>query len=393
MNHSNSDQSVPLWKLSIVLIAAIALTVFVLKGGTKNKETTVETPIEEVAAPDLEKLFAVPALVKEGEFLIFGTNRPELEVALSGKFDRMPIGKGKCAFCHIFVEGHNPAVRCPDIRGIEKRSHDRPKEARYLMFSEKFADEPEPVSGFKPKAKTGGQYILESMYCPSCYVVEGFGVPGTDDLSSKMPVMHHMPYLLSDYDMIAVTAYLQTMDTPGNYSKVTAPQDWQNYFKKDLPLPDGSPKVFASIESLAETEKLIAPIEGIIEKNGCFVCHKIPGIEIAKTGLIGPILALKSTAARRLASPEYQQAVSEGRAKATTEREYVMESILNPTAFILPGFGHGDGMPSDYARKMTLGDVDKVVTYLLTIDETMVEKEDLLSPVGIDDRTEAGHEE
>ncbi len=222
------------------------------------------------------------------------------------------------------------------------------------------------------------------MYYPNCYVVEGFGIPGSNDLSSEMPVMNHMPYMLSDYDMIAVTAYLQAKDAPGNFSKITASEDWQNYFKKERPLPDGSPKVFASIESLAESEKLLDPVDLIIEKNGCLVCHKIPGIETATTGLIGPILAMKSTAARRLSSPEYRNAVSEGRAKATTEREYVMESILDPAAFTLPGFGDGEGMPSDYARKMTLGDLEKVVTFLLTIDETMVEKEDLLSPVGLD---------
>ncbi len=387
MSRSNSEQSVPMWQLSIVIILAIGLTGIVIKGLNRTTGKTAKTLVEaEEAPPSLEELYDVPALVKEGEFIIFGTNRPELEISLSGKFDRMPIGKGKCAFCHIFVEGHN-TDRCPDIRGIEKRSHDRPKEDRYKLFTEKLSESPEPVSGFKPKATTGGQYILESMYCPSCYVVEGFGTPGSQDFSSKMPVMHHMPYLMSDYDMIATTAYLQSMDTPGDYSRVTAAKDWQDYFDQELPLPDNSPKIFASIESLAETEKLVAPLEGVIEKNGCFVCHKIPGIPIAKTGLIGPVLTMKSTAARRLASPEYQKAVSEGRAKATSEREYVKESILNPTAYIVPGFGKGEGMPTDYARKMTLGDLEKVVDFLLTIDENKAEKESLLSPVGLDDKT------
>ncbi|MFQ5598053.1 MAG: hypothetical protein ACE5GK_08385, partial [Nitrospiria bacterium] len=136
MNRSNSGQSVPMWKLTFVLIAAIVLTTVVLKGGRNTKEKKVETPTERMAMPDLEKIFSAQTLVSEGEFVIFGTNRPELEISLSGKFDRMPIGKGKCAFCHLFVEGHKQD-RCPDLRGLEQRSHARPQEDRYKMFKAK----------------------------------------------------------------------------------------------------------------------------------------------------------------------------------------------------------------------------------------------------------------
>jgi len=387
MSNPFYEQSVPKWKLALVLITAIILTVFVFKGARKTLKKGVKMQIEQEAPPDLEKLFSAATLVTEGEFVIFGTNRPTLEIALSGKIDRMPIGKGKCAFCHLFVEGHKQD-RCPDLRGLEARSRGRTQDTRYKMFSEKYAETPEPVSGLKAKAGTGGEYIIESIYCPDCYVVEGFGIPGSNDLKSEMPVMNHLPYELSDYEIIAVASYLQAKDTPGDFSKVTAKEDWQNYFKKELPLPDDSPKVFASIESLSETEKLTDSLEGIIEKTGCFVCHRIPGLSIARTGLIGPILAMKSTAALHLASPEYQKAVSEGRAKATTEREYVEESILDPAAFILPGFREGDGMPSDYSRKLTIGELEKLVTFLLTIDEAMIEKEALLSPVGLGDNPE-----
>jgi len=401
MNRPNPKQSAPIWKLALVLILAVGLTIIVLKGPdntsersttppkVENPQKTVDVPIVEEASIDLEKIFSAKTLVEEGEFAIFGTNRPELEISLAGNFDRMPIGKGKCAFCHLFVEGHNQD-RCPDLRGLEVRSHQRPQEARYKMFSAKYATRAEDVSGLKPKATTGGEYILESIYCPNCYVVEEFAIPGSDGLLSEMPVMNHMPFELSDYEMIAVASYLQAKDTPGDFSKVTAKEDWQNYFNKKLPLPGDSPKVFASIESLAETEKLTNPVEVIIEKNNCFVCHKIPGIPIAKTGVLGPILALKTNAAIRLASPEYQRAVAEGRAKATTEREFVMESILHPEVFMLPGFRDGDGMPTDYSMKMTIGDVQKLVSFLLTIDTTMITKEDLSAPVGLDELDEPG---
>lgn len=375
MNASNPDQSVPKWKLAFVLIAAIGLTVFVLKGGRKTLEKRVETPIEEKSSIDLVKLFSAETLVSEGQFIIFGTDKPELEVSPTGVFDRMPIGKGKCAHCHRFVEGQGEKQsRGPDLRGLEQRSHGRTKEARYKVFLKKYSEAPEPDSGLKAKARTGGQYIIESIYCPNCYVVDGFGIPGSDGLKSEMPVMNHLPYQLSDYQVIAVVSYLQTKDTPGNFSKVTAVEDWQNYFKKELPLPDNSPKIFASSAGLTETEKLTDTVEEVIKKNGCAVCHKIPGIAFAQTGLMGPILAMQSASALHLSSPGYQKAVSSGRAKATTAREYVRESILNPSAFILPGFQSPSGMPSDYGTKMTLGDLDKLITFLLTIDESMIEK-------------------
>ncbi len=380
MKGSNSDQSVPIWKLVLVFIVVVGLTVVVFKGPRTSKEQKVAIPVEEKAPLDLEQLFSAETLVSEGEFIIFGRHQPVMETSPSGKFDRMPIGKGKCAHCHIFVEGQRQNIG-PSLIGLEERSHTRPQEARYKMFSEEYAKNPEPISGLKASATTGGEYILESIYCPSCYVVEGFAVPESDGFVSKMPVMNHMPYQLSDYEIIAIVSYLQASASPGDFSKVTAVDDWKNYFKKELPLPEDSPKVFASSVGLAVTEKRTDSIEAVIKKNGCSVCHNIPGIKIAQTAFIGPILTMKSTAPRRLVSKEYQQAVLEGRAKAMTNREYVKESILNPAAFIIPGFRAGDGMPSDYSQKLTLGDLDKLINFLLTIDETMIKKEDRSAPL------------
>jgi len=397
------NQSAPAWKLLLVFVVAIGLTVIVLKGGNDvdpKKEPVapeIEAAQQEAATPvspkksiETEDIYAPATLISEGRFAIFGTHHLELEISLSGKFDRMPIGKGKCAYCHLFVEGHKQD-RCPDLRGIEKRSHERIKENRYKMFTEKFATTPESVSGLKSKATSGGEYILESIYCPNCYVVEGFGIEGSDDLLSEMPVMSHMPYKMTDYEMISVASYLQSMDTPEDFSKITAPEDWRNYFNKKLPPRLESPKVFASVETLAETEKLTDSVEEIIEKGHCFVCHKIPGIPFARIGVIAPVLTMKTTAALRLASPEYQQAVAEGPAKATTPREYVMESILHPAAFILPGFEDDDGMPGNYRQKLTIGDLQKLVNFLLTIDKETAEKDGLTNRMGIGDPVERGH--
>src|SRR6202007_2903444 len=76
----------------------------------------------------------------------------------------------------------------------------------------------------------------------------------------------------------------------------------------------------------------------IVQKMTCFICHQIPGVPLAKTGVIGPLLIEKTNAPKRIASPEYQAMVKAGKAHAKTPKEYVMESIVNPNAFIVHGF-------------------------------------------------------
>ena len=41
------------------------------------------------------------------------------------------IGKGQCPLCHTFDPGDNIG-RCPNLFGVEERSHTRIKEDRYL---------------------------------------------------------------------------------------------------------------------------------------------------------------------------------------------------------------------------------------------------------------------
>jgi len=305
-------------------------------------------------------------LVAAGKRTIFGTDTPTLNTR-----GRMPVGKGQCAFCHVFV-AEQKSDRCPDLRQVEARSHLRMKEPRYEMFSEKYRRAAEPRSKIRPHAKTGGEYLIESLYCPSCYVVEGYGKEGSKDVESKMPLVNEMPMSLSDYQMLSVVAYLQVKDDPGDYSKVTAKEDWERYFGKKAPLPIKEVSFALPEEQVAKTALIEDTPEEMIEKMGCFVCHKVPRVPIATIGVIGPVLTLKTHAALRIQSPEYQLALKEGRAHATTPKEYVIESILQPGAFIVPEFR--DRMLGDYERKFTVGALEKLADFLLTLDETMVEK-------------------
>ena len=67
----------------------------------------------------------------------------------------------------------------------------------------------------------GEDYLRESIMCPSCYVVKGYGKAG--DKVSPMPVIVKPPISLSPIEANAVIAWLQSKDTPGEFSKVTVP--------------------------------------------------------------------------------------------------------------------------------------------------------------------------
>lgn len=110
--------------------------------------------------------------------------------------------------------------------------------------------------------------------------------------------------------------------------------------------------------------------EQIIVTMGCGVCHQIPGVAAAQSGTEGPLLIAAETAARRLASAEYRRALTSGRAGAATPSDYLVESILRPSAFIVPGFeqrGRPDvsAMPDHFGSAFTPAGLERLVEYLL----------------------------
>ena len=100
------------------------------------------------------------------------------------------------------------------------------------------------------------------------------------------------------------------------------------------------------------------PIDTLFRQSGCPVCHTIQGIPGAK-GREGPRLLLWNTAAQRLADPKYA-------GTAETEWEYVVESILEPGAYVVPGYPDRV-MPRWYGKKLSAGALAKIATYLLGV--------------------------
>lgn len=319
--------------------------------------------------------FSPERLVDLGERVLFGNNNPQFD-ANQG----LPVGRGQCPACHVLLEGQRPN-RFPRLIGVMARAGERIREERYQKFARKYAEAGEPKTGIRPHAKTAGEYVIESIYCPSCYVVEGLGVQETADTVSMMPIIPRPEIGLSDYEMVAVVSYLQAADAQGDLSKVTAKQDWENYFGKKLTLPEGAeekPLSVAAPQDLSKVGLSKEPPDVIIEKLACYVCHKIPTVRIAQVGMIGPALILKTTAEKRIQSPEYQRALQEGRARATTPKEYVIESILNPSGFIVPGFD--DAMPKNFKERLTFGAVENLAEFLLTLDEEAMKNQFQSSP-------------
>ena len=97
------------------------------------------------------------------------------------------------------------------------------------------------------------------------------------------------------------------------------------------------------------------PIDQLFIQSGCAVCHTIPGIEAAK-GREGPRLVLGINGPKRLADPNYK-------GTATTVQEYIMESILTPGAYVVPGYPDRV-MPRWYGQKLNAKAVDRIASYL-----------------------------
>ncbi|MBC8285999.1 MAG: cytochrome C [Nitrospinae bacterium] len=334
-------------------------TVSVLLAGYTNwlpQQRSDPPPKEAAVVGDL----TMEEFAEMGRVIIFGAKQ------VAGQ---KSIGKGQCPLCHGFDPADHMG-RCPNLFGVEKRSHDRVKEDRYATSPIPIG-ETEPAAGIVkgkwdqipeeyrrqhgPDELVGEDYIRESLMCPTCYVVEGFG--GSGDTKSPMPVIVKPPISLSRVEVNAVIAYLQSKDTPGEFGAVTVP----------LPQDDAGNTGGAPVaeESSDEDAPLFVTgkedIQAMINKLGCPLCHTIPGVEGA-VGELGPKLHEKINAPNRIKDPNYK-------GKATNTKEYVRESILNPGAYVVfneeAGESYPDGlMPTSFGEQLSVAALDKLVDFI-----------------------------
>ncbi|MCG7879597.1 MAG: c-type cytochrome [Candidatus Thiodiazotropha taylori] len=215
--------------------------------------------------------------------------------------------KGTCTLCHKPA----PLGRAPDIQGADMVS----------LINERLAD-----ANYQGEAKDAAGYLLESMIEPGRYVVPTWGKKGTNDTESPMPAVDKAPIELSSIEMDAIIAYLQAKD--GNEVTVS------------LPSPEEAESV-AGAEAIASgSAALPTPAATAEEALGKFACSSCHALDSADT-LVGPGL------------------VDIG---ARLSKEEIRQSIIDPNAVIAEGFPAA--MPADLAEKMTVKELELLVTYL-----------------------------
>lgn len=96
---------------------------------------------------------------------------------------------------------------------------------------------------------------------------------------------------------------------------------------------------------------------GRTDAPGCITCHSTePGVR-----KVGPSHAgLAGRAAERIRSPDYT-------GTAQSAEQYLRESIVQPNAFVVPGYA-ADVMFQRYEAVLTPGQIDDLVAFLMTLD-------------------------
>ncbi|MBA1333231.1 cytochrome C [Candidatus Endoriftia persephone str. Guaymas] len=215
------------------------------------------------------------------------------------------MNKGTCTLCHKPA----PLGRAPDIQGMDMVS----------ISAKRLADE-----RYQGEAKDAAGYILESMLEPSKFVVAGWGKKGSNDTVSPMPHIDKPPIQLSAMEIDAVIAYLQAKD--GNEVTVSLP----------------SPEAAAEVAAAAPAAGGAAPAPAVtaekaLGKYACSSCHAMDSEDV----LVGPGL---------------------GTIGARLSEAGIRQSIVDPAAVIVEGFP--PAMPPDFAEKMTVKELQMIVTFL-----------------------------
>jgi cytochrome c2 len=300
--------------------------------------------------PPDPSILTVQQLADEGEKIIFGG------IGLS----RMQgaIGKGQCPLCHGFNEGYL-SERAPNLFGVVARAKQRLEDPRYHkgkpLDRDTVQKEAVPGSG---TAETVQEYIAESHVCPSCYVVAGYGVKGTNDRESGMAKVNKPPISLTlpELAMVDTWFYVREGIEPPSYAEIV--KAYEKFIpeadRKAMAQDNGSTQKPAPIVSGRDS------VEQIFSQAKCVLCHTIPGISGA-VGVIGPKLVEGTNAPLRLKDPAYH-------GQARTVRDYVMESVISPGTYVVKPF-QDNVMPRDFGERLSAGALNKIVDYLSRLQE------------------------
>lgn len=210
---------------------------------------------------------------------------------------------------------------------------------------------------------------LFNQYCSGCHGLQAKGTPGLcpplNDAFFFEGRLQEVGYpgSLSDYVKATISGGRLISTRPDQYAGSMPP--WAEEFGGPL-RPDQIRNLTDFIMNFEATagqemgqptptpvaDDPVARGEAIVlGKGGCAGCHKIEGT--AAQGAIGPELTQVATNA-------------ETRVPGTSVEEYIRISILNPSAFVVPGFAD-NLMPKTYSETLTPAELDDVVAYLSTL--------------------------
>jgi hypothetical protein len=92
----------------------------------------------------------------------------------------------------------------------------------------------------------------------------------------------------------------------------------------------------------------------------CDACHvRTPNMLSFESGEDLPKILERGE--MRIADPTYE-------GSASTNEEYVIESIVLPGAHVIEGWWHDDGMPADFGDRMTNQDLADILAWLGTFE-------------------------
>ncbi|MFQ5848806.1 MAG: c-type cytochrome [Candidatus Methylomirabilales bacterium] len=242
-------------------------------------------------------------------------------------------GKGKCSTCHS-IGSKGSAIRCPN-QGVLLPKFPVPLWER---------------AATRVDGKTAAEYVVESVYNPSAYVVEGYS-------DGVMPHVKNPPIALTDDEILSVLVYLvSTSKEDGEVGGETL----SALVRAQQPYKTGQIQVKETVAKLQLPEGDPEFGRDVFEEMKCYTCHKVEGEKFPTRkedeGGVGPDLTDIGGVQTQL---------------------YLFESVINPNAVIVQGEGFvGDDelskMP-EYHDTLNLRDLVDLVAFLSSLGAEQAE--------------------
>jgi putative heme-binding domain-containing protein len=259
-----------------------------------------------------------------------GSKRGEVKGVSAAAGESIFWGRGKCHTCHSIGE-QGSAIRAPNLGVYGDRFP--------LPIGLRAAERAKEISAKTGKPMTATDYIVESHYDPSAYVVDGY--------KDEMPTVWKPPISLSVDDEMAVDLYLQSQGGEPNLQAILD-SPYFALLKKNAAKAKTTTVAFKPYlpGDPEKGKELFFDLKG---KVACAKCHTVGD----KGGHVGPELT---------------------HVAGTRELPYIIESVLEPSAVIVSGFEPYLVITTDqdYITGIKKAETDKSIT-LQTDTGEMVE--------------------